>query len=241
MTKVVAIIPARSGSKGVSDKNIKLLVGKPLLAYSIAAAKKAKNIDRVIVSTDSEHYASIAKEYGAEIPFLRPTQISSDTSTDLEFFKHALNWFHEHENLRPQYVLNLRPTTPLRKVEIIEKAIELFKSSQNATALQSVQETPETAYKMFEIENGYLLQICTGSFDIDDSHFARQSYKPTYIANGYIDIFRSKFILEQNKLYGNKVISYITAPVIEIDTIEQFKHLEYEIQENMEVMEALFV
>jgi len=240
MIKVVAIIPARSGSKGVPDKNIKLLAGKPLLAYSIAVAKKAKNIDRVIVSTDSKNYASIAKEYGAEVPFLRPTEISSDTSTDLEFFQHALHWFREHENYCPQYVLNLRPTTPLRKVAIVEQAIKLLTSSPNTTALQSVQEMPETAYKSFEIEDGYLKQICTGSFNIDASHFSRRSYQATYTANGYVDILRSEMILEQNRLYGDKVIAYKTVPVTEIDTIEQFNYLEYQLQANMEIMEALF-
>ena len=108
--KVFAIIPARSGSKGVKNKNIRLLNGYPMIAYTIAAAKLSENIDRVIVSTDSEQYAEIAQKYGAEVPFLRPAEISGDTSADIEFMQHAINWFYENEGKVPEYWLHLRVT-----------------------------------------------------------------------------------------------------------------------------------
>ena len=124
MSKTIAIIPARSGSKGVPDKNIKLLAAKPLMAYSIMAARLARNIDRVIVSTDSEKYADIAREYGAEVPFLRPNSISTDTSSDYQFIRHALDWLVENEGTQPEYLVHLRPTTPLREVCYIDLAVE---------------------------------------------------------------------------------------------------------------------
>ena len=114
MSNIIAIIPARSGSKSVKDKNIALLSGYPLIAYSIVAAKKSELIDRIIISTDSEEYQKIALQYGAEVPFLRPTEYSTDTSTDRDFLIHAMNWLEENERQAPEYWVHLRPTTPLR-------------------------------------------------------------------------------------------------------------------------------
>ena len=105
MIDIVAIIPARSGSKGVPDKNIKLLAGKPLIAYSIASAQLTDNIQRVIVSTDSERYAEIASEYGAETPFLRPAELSVDSSTDYDVLKHTLDWLQVNEGFQPEYLV----------------------------------------------------------------------------------------------------------------------------------------
>lgn len=156
MAYVVAVIPARAGSKGVIDKNIKLLAGNPLIAYSIAAARSANNIDRIIVSTDSEEYASIAREYGAEIPFLRPDVISGDTSTDYDFIKHVLDWMQDNESLQPDYLVHLRPTTPLRNPAYIEEAVERIRNDEYCTALRSVHEMSETAYKTVEVDRGYL-------------------------------------------------------------------------------------
>src|SRR3989338_863146 len=99
--KILALIPARGGSKRVPNKNIKLLDGKPLIAYTIAAAKKSKYINRIVVSTDCESIGKIAKKHGAEVPFLRPKEISTDDSKEIEFFEHALNWLLEHENYEP--------------------------------------------------------------------------------------------------------------------------------------------
>ena len=100
---VYAIIPARAGSKGVKNKNIKCLKGYPMLAYSIAAAKLCGNVSRIIVSTDSEQYADIAESYGVKVPFLRPKEISGDKSTDIEFMEHAINWLAENEHEVPEY------------------------------------------------------------------------------------------------------------------------------------------
>jgi N-acylneuraminate cytidylyltransferase len=184
MVDVVAVIPARAGSKGVVDKNIKLLAGHPLIAYSIAVARLASGIDRIIVSTDSEVYASIAREYGAEVPFLRPDEISGDTSTDYDFVRHLLDWMLCNEGNMPKYLVHLRPTTPLREGNYIDAAINRIKKTGSATALRSVHEMSESAYKSFEIDGDYLKSIGSNSFDLDAFNKPRQRYRKQQTARG---------------------------------------------------------
>ena len=129
MSKVIALIPARAGSKGVPNKNTRLLGGYPLIAWSIMAAKKARSIDRVIVSTDSYEYAQLAIQLGAEAPFLRPAEISGDRSTDFDFIAHALDWFADNGG-EPEYIVHIRPTTPFRDPAQIDAAVRLFQSSK---------------------------------------------------------------------------------------------------------------
>lgn len=240
MADVVAIIPARSGSKGVIDKNIKLLSGRPLLAYSIAAALLSKSIDRVIVSTDSEHYAHIAREYGAEVPFLRPAEISGDTSTDYDFIRHLLDWMLCNEGNMPKYLVHLRPTTPLREANYIDAAINRIKKIESATALRSVHEMSESAYKAFEIELDYLKSIGSNSFDLDAFNKPRQSFNKTYQANGYVDVIKTAYVIENNKLHGDHVIAFVTPHVVEVDTVDDFDYLEYLVAKEPAIVNALF-
>ena len=237
---IIAVIPARGGSKGVPDKNIKLLAGKPLIAYSISAAIKSKLIDRVIVSTDSEKYASISKDYGAEVPFIRPNEYSGDDSTDYGFVKHLLDWLAENEGYNPEYIIHLRPTTPLRDPSILDNAIEKFINNAEATSLRSAHEMPETAYKQFELEGKYFKTICTGSFDLDDANKSRQSFPKTYSPNGYVDILRTSHILENHLLHGNRVMGYVTDFAIEVATIDDFEFLEWQIKKNNNLVNLLF-
>jgi len=239
MADVVAVIPARSGSKGVVDKNINLLAGQPLIVYSIAAARLASSIDRIIVSTDSEEYADIAREYGAEVPFLRPDEISSDTSTDYDFVRHLLVWMKENEGYEPKYLVHLRPTTPLREPRYIDAAIEQMKKDHSATALRSVQEMSESAYKSFEIERDYLKSIGSSSFDLEASNAPRQQFKKTYQANGYVDIIRTLYVMKNNKLHGDRVIAFITPRVVEIDTVDDFDYLEYQVTKKPRIANEL--
>ncbi len=237
---IIAVIPARGGSKGVSDKNIKLLAGKPLIAYSISAGIKSKLIDRVIVSTDSDEYASISKDYGAEAPFIRPNEYSGDNSTDYGFVKHLLDWLTENEGYNPEYIIHLRPTTPLRDPSILDSAIENFMNNIEATSLRSAHEMAETAYKQFELEDEYFKTICTGSFDLDNANNSRQSFPKTYSPNGYVDILRTSHILENHLLHGNRVMGYVTDFAIEVDTIDDFEFLEWQINKNDEIIMKLF-
>jgi len=237
---MIALIPARSGSKGVPKKNIKLLAGYPLMAYSIKAAYLTKGIDRIIVSTDSEQYAEIAFKYGAEIPFIRPSELSEDGSTDFDVVDHCLNWLEKKEKQDVDCLAYLRPTTPVRDPDILEKAIDAFQKNTQSTALRSVHEMSETAYKVLEIKQGYLCCICSGSLDIDSANLPRQTYKKTYEGNGYIDIFRKECVKNGNVL-GNKVVPFFTQHCAELDTPDDFEYLEYLITKNQShIIQKLF-
>lgn len=240
MANVVAIIPARSGSKGVVDKNIKLLAGHPLIAYSVAAAQLTKGIDRIVVSTDSEKYADIARKSGAEIPFLRPDEISGDNSTDYDFIIHVLNWMQDNEGFQPDYLVHLRPTTPLRNPVYIEEAIERIQQDEYGTALRSVHEMSETAYKTVEVDRGYLRCICSGSWELDSANNPRQVFPKTYIANGYVDIYKSSYVVKNKKILGDKVIAYITPGIFEVDTVDDFDYLEYLAAKEPSIVNTLF-
>jgi len=240
MSEIIAIIPARSGSKGVPDKNIKLLAGHPLIGYSIAAARAAENVERVIVSTDSKHYASIARKYGAETPFLRPTEISGDRSGDYEWIKHLLDWMKNEEGFMPNYLVHLRPTTPLREPIYIEAAIERLRQDNSATALRSSHEMIQSSYKTLEIERGYYTCIGTGSLDLDEANRPRQEVKKTYDPNGYVDVYKTSYIIENRKLLGDRVLAYVTPPIAEVDTLEEFDFLEYLVCKKPTLVRRLF-
>ena len=240
MADVVAVISARAGSKGVVDKNIKLLAGHPLIAYSIAVARLAIGIDRIIVSTDSEVYTSIAREYGAEVPFLRPDDISGDTSTDYDFIRHVLDWMLCNERNMPKYLVHLRPTTPLREGNYIDAAISCIKKTDSATALRSVHEMSESAYKTFEIEGHYLKSIGSNSFALDIANDPRQRFKKTYQANGYVDVIKTEYVIENKKLHGDHVIAFVTPYVVEVDMVDDFDYLEYLVAKEPMIVDSLF-
>ena len=228
---MIAIIPARSGSKGVPGKNIKLLGGIPLFAFSIIAAKMMPSVSRVIVSTDSEEYAQIAKGYGAEVPFLRPNEISGDKSTDFDLFLHALNWFKENENLIPEYILHLRPTTPLRNTQIMEEAVKLFFENKNlASSLRSGHSAPESPYKWFlKDENNYFKGL-RDDLTPEKVNLPRQSFPSIYIPDGYIDILKSSVILDSGTLHGDKMLVFESPFCVEVDTKDDFEYLEFQIE-----------
>ena len=228
---MIAIIPARSGSKGVPGKNIKLLGGIPLFAFSIIAAKMMPSVDRVIVSTDSEEYAQIAKEYGAEVPFLRPNEISGDKSTDFDLFLHALNWFKENEAQIPDFLLHLRPTTPLRDPKIMEAAVKLFlENKEKASSLRSGHIAPESPYKWFlKDQNNYFVGL-RDDLTPEKVNLPRQSFPSVYIPDGYIDILKSSVIFNSGTLHGDKMLVFESPFCVEVDTKDDFEYLEFQIQ-----------
>jgi N-acylneuraminate cytidylyltransferase len=237
---VYSIIPARGGSKGIPGKNISPLAGYPLIAYSIRASLRARSIDRTIVSTDSPEIAEIATSFGAEVPFLRPAAIAGDRSTDYEFFNHALEWFQANEGKMPEFLVHLRPTTPLRAPAKIDEAVELFRNNPEASALRSAHEMSESAYKTFEVENGILKAAFSGSFELDASNLERQRFPSTYSANGYVDVLRRSFITENRKIHGNRVMAFITAPAFEVDTRADLELLDVIAQRDPNLRQVLF-
>ena len=241
MSKVIALIPARSGSKGVANKNIRMLGGHPLLAWSIMAAIKSKKIDRVIVSTDSEDYAKLAIKLGAEAPFLRPPEISGDRSSDYDCIVHALDWLSLNGG-EPQYIVHIRPTTPFRNVSFIDSAIEIFQNSpEKITALRSAHEMSESAYKTFEItEDGRFKRVGSESTALDLANNARQQFPSTYQANGYVDVLSVRFIRESGLIHGDCVLPFITPGVIEVDVEDDFLQLEYQLSRSTIIASQLF-
>lgn len=230
MSKVVAIIPARSGSKGVLGKNIRELGKLPLMAWSIEAAKKTPSIDRILVSTDSQQYAEIAIKYGAEAPFLRPLELSRDDSGDIDFIKHALDWLRKNEDYEPDYIVHLRPTTPFRNPDLIDKAVKHFTQSNQFTSLRSSHEMSESAYKTFEISSdGVYKRVGDESTELDGANNARQGFPKTYQANGYVDVLSVEFIRKTDLLHGNQVLPFITEVVTEVDSEDDFKYLEFQL------------
>lgn len=223
--KTVALIPARGGSKSIPKKNIIDLGGFPLIAYSIAAAKLSKNIDRIIVSTDSEEIAEVAKKYGAEVPFMRPAEFATDTSPAVDAVRHALGWFTQHESNQPEYVVFLNPTTPLRDSQLIDEAIEKIFNSAGATSLRSAHEMSETAYKVFKLDGEFFTGLLPGK--PDDHSLARQLFPATYQPNGYVDILISAFVMNSGQLFGNKILSFITPFTGELDGPEDLNFIEY--------------
>ena len=236
--KVLAIIPARAGSKGILDKNLKLLGQHPLFSYSIAAGAVCKNIDRVIVSTDSAEYSRIAEKYGAEVPFLRPSKISGDTSTDAEFFTHAFEWLKRKENYIPDLVVHLRPTTPLRDISILEAAVTFMKKNDDATSLRSAYKTHLTPYKMFRKKQGYMMPFLSLESVPESYNLPRQHFEDSYIPNGYIDIVRPKVLLETNLLHGPKMKLWETEDVPDIDSKQELE-LANEVKDNFEYRDIM--
>ena len=240
MSNAVAFIGARAGSKGVPNKNIKLLGGHSLLAWSIAACLRSSSIDRVIVSTDSAEYAALAIKLGAEAPFLRPAEISGDRSTDYDFIVHALDWLAA-DGQEPDYLVHIRPTTPLRDPALIDAAVQAFRSSTKATALRSVHEMPESAYKTFEMAaGGQLKRLGADNTALDSANNARQQFPSTYQANGYVDVLSSEFIRKYGLMHGDHVMPYLTPSVVEVDTQDDFDLLEFQISRTPSVLQKLF-
>ena len=240
MSNTIALIPARSGSKGIPNKNIKMLGRYPLVAWSIMAASKSKFIDRVIVSTDSEDYASLAKKHGAEVPFIRPKNISGDVATDYDFILHALDWLKINDK-EPEYIVHIRPTTPFRDSTLIDSAISLFHEDKRATSLRSAHKMSESAYKTFEISSDGRFKILgEQNTSLDSANIGRQQLPSTYQPNGYVDVLSRTFIRNNNLIHGDWVIPFITPLVLEVDTEDDFEHLEYQLVQSPQIQSKLF-
>lgn len=239
--EIIALIPARSGSKGVPDKNIKKLGGHTLLEWSIRASLLTSSISRTIVSTDSSEYQALALSKGAECPFLRPAEISTDSSGDIDFVNHALAEL-EQTDFRPDFIIHLRPTTPFRDPSVIESAISHIKYGAPWTSIRSVHEMSESAYKSFEIEeSGKLVSAFSKNRNLERFNLGRQSFPKTFQANGYVDILSVAHILKTGEIHGDSVQSFLTEPTIEIDTAFDFEVAESMRDRNPELMERLFV
>ena len=224
--KILAIIPARGGSKGVPLKNIKLLNKKPLLQYTSNVALRSKLLSKVILSTDDEAIISVGKKLGIEVPFLRPTNLAKDSSPTLPVIQHALTYLNDNLNEEYEAVCLLQVTSPFRTVEFLDAAIRKFIKCK-ADSLISVQKVPHefNPHWTFEKDQNDYLKIATGDKKLIPR---RQDLPDTYHRDGSIYITKVSTIFDQNSLYGNK-IAYIESPkehYVNIDTEDDWKKAE---------------
>jgi N-acylneuraminate cytidylyltransferase len=230
--EVLAIIPARGGSKGIPRKNIKPIAGKPLIAWIIAAAKSSKYVTRVIVSTDDEEIAAVAREHGAEVPFLRPAEISGDLATDVEFLTHVLEQLNESEDYEPQIVLRLPPTAPLATSEHIDTGIETLLADESLDAVRPIVETPKHPYKFWKIakDNTTLEPFLSKEFTgFDEPHnLPRQLFPKVHMHTGAMDVMRPRTILELKSTSGKRLGYFLMNPedAINIDNPLDFEMAE---------------
>lgn len=218
--KILTIIPARSGSKGIPHKNKYNLFGKPLFVHSIDHARGsiyAKHM-KIFVSTDSEQYADIARENGIDVPFLRPQNISGDYATDIEFIVHTLDEYKKVGYV-PDYVLHLRPTQPMRTSKMIDDAIKTFIVNNEYTSLRSVIPFNKTPFKMYTIDGEDLKPLYPNLCEMP-----RQKLEQCYIHNGYIDIYKPN-VVYTGSLLGNKPYPYVMEEKhnVDIDSYEDIK------------------
>lgn len=228
--EVLAIIPARGGSKGLPGKNVYDFAGYPLISYSIAAAKQAKSVTRVVVSTDDEEIAAVARQFGAEVPFMRPNEIAQDHSLDIETFEHALRWLADHENYHPDYVIQLRPTSPLRPPEMIDACVALMEHNPEAESIRGVVPAGENPFKMWLMEEtGNCMTPLLKVEGLDESYNSpRQKLPKAFWQTGHIDVIRPSVILEKKQMSGWPILAYHVDPryTVDIDNLETLKKAE---------------
>ncbi len=209
--RIWAIIPARSGSKGLKEKNIKILNNKPLIYYTIKDAKNSNMFEKIFVLTDSPKFAKIAKKYGAEIPYLRSKENSKDSATDNDIYVDLFKFFKRKKISLPNYFAHLCPTLPIRSNDIIKKGINYFflNKKKGYETMRSVSEMTNPSYKTVRIVNKKLCSILKKDFDLNKLNGPRQSYEKTYVPNGLIDIIDAKCFLKRNTTHGKKVMPFI--------------------------------
>jgi len=189
-----------------------------LIAYSIEHALSSRWITRTIVSTDDEEIAAVARQYGAQVPFMRPAEYAQDTSLDLEVFQHALAWLRDREGYTCELVVHLRPTGPVRRVALVDQAIELMLQHPEADALRSVSPPTQTPYKMWRIEEGYLQPLLRIEGTAEPYCMPRQKLPQVYWQNGYVDIIRPRAVLEMGLMAGRTILPFVVnEPILEID------------------------
>ncbi len=216
MGGTIGLITARGGSKGIPHKNIRPLAGKPLIAWTIQAAEQSRMLSRTIVSTDDPEIADVARQWGAEVPFMRPPELSQDDSPHRGVVLHALEWLESETASPPDYLMLLQPTSPLRTAEDIDGAIALAKE-KDADSVISVCPTPHHPYLSKAISpDGHLLDF----IERPDGYLPRQTLPPAYALNGAIYMVRRSVLLERDDWYTERTFAYVMPPErsFDIDT-----------------------
>ncbi len=228
--KILGVITARGGSKGIPGKNIKELAGKPLIAYTIEVAHASGIFDRVIISTDDEKIAEAAKAYGCEVPFMRPTELAADATPHISVLQHAVKSLRDIENYMPDMVMILQPTAPFRTAKHIKESVALMETS-GADSVVSVSEVPGHHHPQWQFTVGEdnRMAIFTGE-PFSQIVRRRQDLSKTYTRNGAIYCFKTELLFHPSapNFYGDHVAAYVMKPQesVNIDTMEDWKEAE---------------
>jgi CMP-N-acetylneuraminic acid synthetase len=219
LSEVVAIIPARGGSVGIPRKNLAVIAGKPLVAWSIEHAQRSSRVSRIIVSTDDDEIAQTARSYGADVPFMRPAELAGNTVLDLPVFEHALRWLEEHEDARPDIVVHLRPTAPLRPVGQIDAMIGMLEERSDADSVRSVSKPGPHPWRMFTVDDAGFLRPLMQTPHKEPFLLRRQELPDIYWYNAVTDVTRRRTILEKHSMTGDRILPYVidSKDVIDID------------------------
>ncbi|MCW5877423.1 MAG: acylneuraminate cytidylyltransferase [Anaerolineales bacterium] len=227
--EVLAIIPARGGSKSIPRKNALPFLGHPLLAYSVAAGVQAQRVTRTIISTDDAEMAELVRQYGAEAPFLRPAEFAQDSTQDLPVFQHALGWLAENEDYHPQIVVQLRPTSPVRPHGLVDEAVEILLNHPSADSVRGVVPSGQNPYKMWRVTEGEALQpLLTLDGNPEPYNSPRQVLPPAYWQTGHVDAIRAATILK-GSMSGASIWPVHIDPryAVDIDTHNDWKRAEW--------------
>lgn len=230
MTEVLALIPARGGSKSIPRKNIVDFGGHPLIAYSIAAGLAAETVSRVIVSTDDEEIAAISRRFGAETPFLRPAEHAGDHTPDLPVFIHALSWLQEQQGYKPDIVVQLRPTSPFRKVRHIDQAVYRLLERPEADAVRTVCVPFQNPFKMWRLGPDGFMQPLGTELGIAHEPYnqPRQALPEVYWQTGYVDVAWADTLLLKHSMTGDAILPLVIEPSewIDIDSRDDWRRAE---------------
>jgi YrbI family 3-deoxy-D-manno-octulosonate 8-phosphate phosphatase len=240
MTEILALIPARGGSKGIPRKNIRNFAGFPLIAWSIAAAKQSQFVTRVIVSTDDEEIAAVARTHAAETPFLRPAEFAQDNTTDLPVFEHALAWLEANEHYQPDVLIQLRPTSPIRPRDCVDSAIRILTEHEDADCVRGVVPAGQNPHKMWRFAGADrpmnpLLEV---DGIAEPYNAPRQILPPVYWQTGHIDAIRASTIREKHSLTGDVIYPLVIDPryTVDIDHLSDWAKYEALANSGLEIV-----
>ena len=232
--EILAVIPARGGSKGIPRKNIREFAGYPLIAYSIAAGLQAEQVTRILVSTDDEEIAQVAHDFGAEVPFLRPSELAQDGTPDLPVFEHVLDWLEDNEGYQPDFVVQLRPTSPIRPRGLLDRAIQILIDNPQKDSVRGVVPAGQNPYKMWQIDaQGELIPLLSLAHIKEPYNAPRQALPPVYWQTGHIDVIRLEVILEKRSMTGDRIMPVRIDPAyaVDIDTPKDWERYEWLVQD----------
>lgn len=232
-SNLLALIPARGGSKSIPRKNLKPLGGFPLIAWSIAAGLQAACRPRVVVSTEDEEIAAVARKYGAEVPFMRPAALAQDDTLDLPVFQHALQWFAANEGWQPEIVVQLRPTSPFRPPGLVDEAVRILQTHPDATSVRGIVPSGQNPFKMWRVpaEGGPMTPLLEADLP-EPFNQPRQKLPPTYWQTGHIDAIRTETILG-GSMSGPVIYPLHIDPVytVDLDTLLDWDRAEWRLKD----------